>query len=788
MGKYTENTPDLSYRTLFTALPESYIIFAANGPIYTIVDINPAQAKLTMTKPKDIIGKPMFEVFPDVSEKYLKTVISDMRDSFKRVVRTRKRHIMGIVRYDIKDPSGHFVERHWRTEHLPIVDDTGKVAFILQTSQDVTDDVKGQQRLKQIEHQLSDALSIGKVGSWQWDTKINKVTSNKTLADMFGLDPTEASQGIGFEAFMSVIHPDDRGRVSKSLKKSLQSNSRYNDEYRTFGSDGTIHWVIARGQPELTTTGEPTHMLGAVVDITERKQAEADALRQATFIETITRSIGEGVYATDKAGVTTFVNDAAQRALGYRSRELVGKNIHDLIHYRRQTSPKARKKQCVILKHVMSGKPYTDEDYFIGKDRNVFPVKYTSSPILGGDGSIEGSVVAFADITMQKRTEDTLRYQSLIVGSINDAIVTISSRSTITGWNSAATALFGFTEKEAIGKLSEEVLLTNTKHSRAKISALALTHGVWRGKLTCKHKSDEKIEVLASISSLKNADGEQIGLVAVLQNITEISRAQAEMAAAEIRAKISREQADKLKRQNEELVALNRTKDEFIALASHQLRTPATGVKQYLGMMLNGYSDPLSEGQQSFVERAYACNERQLRIVEDILRVAQVDLDKVVLHLQPTDITQVVTDIVETQQAMVAAHNQKLILKLSHPLVMANLDQDRFRMALDNIVDNASKYSHPNTTITISVVKHGNSSVEIRVADKGVGMRKAELPKLFQKFSRLENPLSVQVGGNGLGLYWSQKIIALHHGSINVSSKLGAGTTFSISLPLGKTS
>ena len=101
MGKDTKNTPDLSYRTLFTALPESYIIFAANDPIYTIVDINPAQARLTMTKPAAIIGKPMFEVFPDVSEKFLKTVVSDMRDSFRRVIRTRKLHIMGVVRYDI---------------------------------------------------------------------------------------------------------------------------------------------------------------------------------------------------------------------------------------------------------------------------------------------------------------------------------------------------------------------------------------------------------------------------------------------------------------------------------------------------------------------------------------------------------------------------------------------------------------------------------------------------------------------------------------------------------------
>lgn len=536
MGKQSHHAPDLSYRTLFTALPESYIIFAANDPIYTIVDINPAQAKIMMTRPKDIIGKPLFEAFPDVSEKYFKTVVSDMRDSFKRVVRTRKRHVMGVIRYDIKNQAGEFVERYWRTEHLPILNDDGSVAFILQTAQDVTEETKREHRLRQIEHQLSNALSIGQVGSWQWTAATDTFTGDKTLATMFGLDPDEAESGISFKAFLAVIHPDDRDRVAKAIKTTLDSHERYNDEFRTFGSDGTIHWVIARGQTELEDNGQTAQLLGAVVDITDRK-----------------------------------------------------------------------------------------------------------------------------------RSED----------------------------------------------------------------------------------------------------------------------AQAKAIAAENQARSSREEALRLQKRNEELVVLNRTKDEFIALASHQLRTPATGVKQYLGMLLNGYSDPLTESQLSFIERAYACNERQLRIVEDILRVAQVDLDKVTLHRRPTDIGVMLKDIAETQSAMLANKSQSITLKLPRKPIMASVDLERFRMAIDNLVDNASKYSYSDSTITIALRRRG-AYFYISVADKGVGIRKRDIPKLFQKFSRLENPLSVQVGGNGLGLYWTSKIVDMHGGAIQIDSKLHHGTTFTVRLPFSE--
>jgi PAS domain S-box-containing protein len=785
MAKQNAHQPVIDYRKLFTDLPERYIIFEAIDPIYKIVDVNMAHATITMTKPENIIGRSFFDVFPDVSDKYLKTGVSDMRLSLQRVIRTRKPHTMEKFRYDIKAPDGTFVVRYWLPKHYPIADETGKVRYILQSAQDVTEDVLNEQRLKEIEHQLDEALAIGKVGSWRWNVVENRITGDKNLADMFGFEPAEIAGGITLETFTSAIHPDDRERVTEHIRKTVSKKGLFDDEYRTFGSDGTIHWVIARGRMEVDDEGKAVHFPGVVVDITARQRAEEALKKQSIFVETITNSLGAGVYALDEHAHVTYVNDAALKMLGYTARELMGKNLHDIIHYELPDGTPLSVEDCTLLTVIKTGKAISGEDEFITKRRIRLPISYASAPIVDDDGNITGSVLAFSDITERRETEEILRYQSLILGSITDAIVTFDTTGVVTGWNNGASHLFGYTEKQAIGKHSEQLLQMLPQYDRLKIRQQAIETGSWRGNLVYYHpKTQEPTKVMASISALKDARGKVIGIVSILQDLTEIKQAQAEAEAARLRARVSRAQATTLQKQNEQLLAISRTKDEFIALASHQLRTPATGVKQYLGMVLEGFSEPLSPGQKNFLERAYACNERQLRIVEDILRVAQVDLDKIKLHIEPSNINDLVADIVDSQSGEFIRRKQQILVHRTRQPLVAAVDRERFRMAVDNIIDNAGKYTTDGKTIDIRVSKSGTRHFTVTISDEGVGISKHDQAKLFQKFSRLDNPLSIEVGGNGLGLYWSKKIINLHGGDISVVSHPGKGSHFTIKMPL----
>jgi signal transduction histidine kinase len=234
---------------------------------------------------------------------------------------------------------------------------------------------------------------------------------------------------------------------------------------------------------------------------------------------------------------------------------------------------------------------------------------------------------------------------------------------------------------------------------------------------------------------------------------------------------------------NEELISLNQSKDEFIAITSHQLRTPATGVKQYLGLLLEGYADPLTPSQQTFIEKAYENNERQLHIVDDILRVAQLDLDKIKLNREVFDLGIIIQGAVDSLQGKFERRRQKTRVALPPDPVMAGVDIEELRLVIENLLENASNYSPEGKTITVKLdaTKHGVARISIK--DQGVGIDKQDIAKLFQKFSRINNSLSNTVNGTGLGLYFSRKIIELHGGRIQVKSTPGKGTTFSIFLP-----
>lgn len=233
----------------------------------------------------------------------------------------------------------------------------------------------------------------------------------------------------------------------------------------------------------------------------------------------------------------------------------------------------------------------------------------------------------------------------------------------------------------------------------------------------------------------------------------------------------------------QQLIEINRSKDEFIALASHQLRTPATAVKQYVGMILEGFAGDVTPEQRKFLVSAYDSNERQIQVVNDILRVAKLDLKKIVLKKEKVDIGKLMESILSDLDSQFAARGQDVQYRqAAHPLVLS-VDSEYIRMALSNIVDNASKYTPEGKQITINIVSRPDMA-RVVVSDQGVGIATEDLPKLFKKFSRIDNVLSVKVGGTGLGLYWSKEIIELHGGKVTVASKIGEGTTFTVGLPL----
>lgn len=235
-------------------------------------------------------------------------------------------------------------------------------------------------------------------------------------------------------------------------------------------------------------------------------------------------------------------------------------------------------------------------------------------------------------------------------------------------------------------------------------------------------------------------------------------------------------------KQRDQLQNLNEVKNEFISLASHQLRTPATSVKQHVDMLRLGYAGKVSNEQMHMLDIAYANNERQLEIIEDLLRIAKVDAGKLILHRSSYDMVKQIKAVIKEQEIIIKNHGHKLLFKKPSKPAMVYSDENLLKMVLENILDNACKYSRRGSDIEISL-NQNDELTSVFIKDTGVGIRQTDIHNLFKKFVRIDNPMSNSVNGTGLGLYWAQKVLYMHGGNIEVSSTLNKGSTFVVKIP-----
>ena len=341
--------------------------------------------------------------------------------------------------------------------------------------------------------------------------------------------------------------------------------------------------------------------------------------------------------------------------------------------------------------------------------------------------------------------------------SIGEGAIVTDAAGRVSHINQAALKILRISEQDIMGKwYPGEVIAEDEDGERISnierpIVEVFMTGATVFRKLYYRRKDGSRVAVALTVSPVLLND-KPIGAIEVFRDITEE-------------------------------VNLDKAKDEFISLASHQLRTPATGVKQYLGMLLDGYAGELNAQQKKFAEVAYESNDRQLKIIDDILKIATADSGKLALEKKKTDLVALVRSVIGDHASNFTKRNQTVQFNPKYTNLFAYVDTDSVRMILDNLLDNAHKYTHPGKSIKIRLSKTP-CSVTISVEDQGIGIDEKDFDKLFKKFSRLRNPLSISAGGTGVGLYWVKKVVELHNGSISVESRRDVGSTFSIKFPL----
>jgi two-component system sensor histidine kinase BaeS len=245
------------------------------------------------------------------------------------------------------------------------------------------------------------------------------------------------------------------------------------------------------------------------------------------------------------------------------------------------------------------------------------------------------------------------------------------------------------------------------------------------------------------------------------------------------------EMADELEQEASQRDQLDRMKDEFVLTASHELRSPLTSVQGFAELLMMD-RESLTPRQIETVEIILANCRHLVRLLNDLLDLARSDAGRLAIRPRPTDLTPLIEDVVRTMRAQTEGANQKLTERIEAGLPQVNVEADRIRQILVNLVTNAHEYSPENASIEVGARVAG-ASVVISVTDNGPGIPAHQVEHIFERFTRGDAGLTQRVGGTGLGLAISKSLVELHGGSIAVDSTVGQGSTFRIALPLSGT-
>lgn len=390
-----------------------------------------------------------------------------------------------------------------------------------------------------------------------------------------------------------------------------------------------------------------------------------------------------------------------------------------------------------------------DEDF---NGRNYTTIKF---PIILGDKKLLAGYTM--DITDRKLAErklvkkmEELQQFRLAVDNASDHIIITDPNAKILYANKGAMETTGYSSKELIGNTPALWGGQMPKEFYEKMwHTIKVDKKSFVGELKNKRKNGQLYEAEFSVSPILSDAGEIIYFVGVERDITKAKE-------------------------------IEKSKNEFVSLASHQLRTPLTAINWYTEMLLGGDAGKLNEKQKGYIEELEGSSRRMTDLVSALLNVSRIDLGTFTINPKPTDIVKISKTVIK--DLFVKINNKKIkVVEEYGKLPEIKADPNLVNIILQNLITNAIKYTPELGTVRIGIKEEGEYIV-VEVEDNGYGIPAYQQDRIFEKFFRADNIVPIETDGNGLGLYMVKQIIASVGGSISFTSKEGEGTTFVVKM------
>ncbi|MFA5375706.1 MAG: PAS domain S-box protein [Dehalococcoidia bacterium] len=572
---------------------------------------------------------------------------------------------------------------------------------------------------------------------------------NPIFEEMLGY----TSQDLIGKPTADFIHPDDRERIIQEVIASLKGNLRSLHEFRLLKRNGDVVWVLEKVVSIKWKAKRA--ILAIALDVTELKNA-GEALRESEEkMKIVFDALKDGIVVTDLKINMIQVNEAARRLAGYPTKEdMIGKNALDFI------TAEDIEKAMQPMNEAVQGRPIDWGDFKLrSKTGELFDAQVGVNMLHDVNGNLDGFVTIIHDITERKRMESQIRTSEeklrFMFESIGDGIVVTDLSGKAVEENLAAARMFGFESKEEVVGMDGLAFIAEKNREAAKLSLLeAMEKGSGITKeftLIDKNRNEFEGEISAAIS--RDSAGNPTGFICVIRDITARKK-------------------------------MDQAKSDFVALVSHQLKTPVAGIRGYVENMLDGLTGELNEKQKRYLSDMRVLCLRNYRLISDLLNTSMIERGMLSIDLGPTKLSDIANTVIKDYYGKI--EEKGLALKaegMNGQDIVVLADRDKSVEALANIVNNCTKFTDQGS-ITIKV-SHDNEYGIVEVRDTGRGMSNEILEELFKRQKILSGG-PVAGGGAGLGLYIAKGFMQAQKGDITATSVMGKGSSFILKIPLYK--